>query len=296
MNTQPADQLDHLTDSPDVVEVDLTTDDTPPTDETPSKAVDASDVEPDTSAEPDADAESAPEIPCESIDLSTRIEALLLSTDRPITEAKLSALLALPGSGTARQVRQAIDDLNEHYDSTGRSFRVERLAGGWQLLTQPQFAPLLERLHTQRQMARLSQAALETLAIVAYRQPILRAEIEAIRGVACGEVLRGLMERRLVKITGRSDELGRPMLYGTTKEFLKAFGISSLEDLPNIEGTRRPQPKPVPVAQDTVEPHAQDDEPADTPQDQSGHPVDADEQAAGAPSDPGSEDTDSPVA
>jgi segregation and condensation protein B len=296
MNTQPADQLDHPTDSPDVVEVDLTTDDTPPTDETPSKAVDASDVEPDTSAEPDADAESAPEIPCESIDLSTRIEALLLSTDRPITEAKLSALLALPGSGTARQVRQAIDDLNEHYDSTGRSFRVERLAGGWQLLTQPQFAPLLERLHTQRQMARLSQAALETLAIVAYRQPILRAEIEAIRGVACGEVLRGLMERRLVKITGRSDELGRPMLYGTTKEFLKAFGISSLEDLPNIEGTRRPQPKPVPVAQDTVEPHAQDDEPADTPQDQSGHPVDADEQAAGAPSDPGSEDTDSPVA
>jgi segregation and condensation protein B len=117
------------------------------------------------------------------------------------------------------------------------------LAGGWQLLTIQQFAPLLARLHTDRQQTRLSQAALETLSIVAYRQPIMRAEIEAIRGVACGEVLRSLMERRLIKITGRAEELGRPMLYGTTNEFLKVFGLSSVDDLPDVQGLKEDRSK-----------------------------------------------------
>jgi segregation and condensation protein B len=97
----------------------------------------------------------------------------------------------------------------------------------------------MARLHQQRQQSRLSQAALETLAIIAYRQPVMRAEIEAIRGVACGEVLRGLLERRMIRVTGRAEELGRPMLYGTTKEFLRLFGVAGLGDLPDVQGLER---------------------------------------------------------
>lgn len=128
-------------------------------------------------------------------------------------------------------------------------FRARRLAGGWQFLTEPALGPLLGRMQKDRAQSRLSPAAMETLSIIAYRQPVIRAEIEAIRGVSCGEVLRGLMERRLVKIVGRAEELGRPMLYGTTREFLKAFGLSSLDDLPEVEDDRsKPEPRPRPEA------------------------------------------------
>ena len=149
--------------------------------------------------------------------------------------------LMLSGRGTAGRIREAIDELNSEYDRSGRAFRIERLAGGWQILTRPDFGPLLARLHQQRQLSRLSQAALESLAIIAYRSAdggVIRAEIEAIRGVSCGDVLRGLLDRRLIKIVGRAEELGRPMLYGVTREFLKVFGLSSLDDLPQIEGLR----------------------------------------------------------
>jgi segregation and condensation protein B len=183
------------------------------------------------------------EQPCSDLPLTARIEALLLSTDRPLTEQRLAALLGLSGAGSTSAVKDALAELNEQCEKTGRSFRAERLAGGWQLLTVQQFAPLLARLHTDRQQTRLSQAALETLSIVAYRQPIMRAEIEAIRGVACGEVLRSLMERRLIKITGRAEELGRPMLYGTTNEFLKVFGLSSVDDLPDVQGLKEDRSK-----------------------------------------------------
>lgn len=181
--------------------------------------------------------------PCADAPLATRIEALLLSTDRQLTEQRLAELLGISGKGSTAAVKDALAELNEHYEQAGRSFRAERLAGGWQLLTTQTFAPLLARLHTDRQQTRLSQAALETLSIVAYRQPIMRAEIEAIRGVACGEVLRSLMERRLIKITGRAEELGRPMLYGTTNEFLKVFGLASTDDLPEVEGLKEPPGK-----------------------------------------------------
>jgi segregation and condensation protein B len=180
----------------------------------------------------------AGDVPCADIPVSLRIEALLLSTDRPLTEARLAGLLGISGTGSTSAVKDALASLNEQYEQTGRSFRAERLAGGWQLLTTQTFAPLLARLHTDRQQTRLSQAALETLAIVAYRQPIMRAEVEAIRGVACGEVLRSLLERRLIKIVGRAEELGRPMLYGTTNEFLKVFGLSSVDDLPDVQGLK----------------------------------------------------------
>ncbi|TVQ54968.1 MAG: SMC-Scp complex subunit ScpB [Phycisphaerales bacterium] len=190
----------------------------------------------------DSSAEDSRDEPCAELPLATRIEALLISTDRQLSEARLAELLGVTGKGSAKVIRDAVAELNEHYESTGRSFRAERLAGGWQLLTESAFGPLLQRLHQERQNTRLSQAALETLAIIAYRQPIMRAEIEAIRGVACGEVLRGLMERRLVKITGRAEELGRPMLYGTTADFLRVFGLAGLDDLPNVKDLRPAKP------------------------------------------------------
>ncbi|MFO0827526.1 MAG: SMC-Scp complex subunit ScpB [Phycisphaerales bacterium] len=129
-------------------------------------------------------------------------------------------------------LHHAIGQLNAAYEASQRAFRVEAIAGGWQMMTLPAFGPLLARLRGERQQSRLSQAAMETLAIVAYRQPILRADLESIRGVACGEVLKSLMDRRLVRIVGRAEEVGRPMLYGTTKEFLRIFGIANLGDLP----------------------------------------------------------------
>ncbi|MDY7108316.1 MAG: SMC-Scp complex subunit ScpB [Planctomycetota bacterium] len=200
---------------------------------TPGAAGDADASQEETIDEqvPRAGAELMPDEP-----LAVRLEALLISSDRPLTEARLGALLGLSGSGVARRVREALEELNGHYEQAGRAFRVEAVAGGWQILTHARFGPLLARLHQDRQQSRLSQAALETLAIVAYRQPIIRAEIEAIRGVSCGEVLRGLLERRLIKIVGRAEELGRPMLYGTTRRFLKVFGLAGLDDLPEIEG------------------------------------------------------------
>jgi len=175
--------------------------------------------------------------------LGARIEALLVATDRQLSESRLADLLGLSGKNVQKAIKDAIDELNRDYDTSGRSFHIERLAGGFQILTRPQFSELLERLFGERQQSRLSQAALETLAIIAYRQPILRAEVEAIRGVACGEVLRSLLERRLVKITGRAEEIGRPMLYGTTSEFLKVFGLANLDDLPNVQGLAEPPAK-----------------------------------------------------
>ncbi len=171
---------------------------------------------------------------CTDQPLHARIEALLLSTERPMAEGRLGEILGMPGAGPA--IREAIEELNTQYEKTGRVFRVQRLAGGWQILTLPTFGPLVQRLHQARRESKLSQPALETLAIIAYRQPIMRAEIEAIRGVASGEMLRALLERRLVRITGRAEQLGRPMLYGTTPHFLKVFGLPGLDALPTLEG------------------------------------------------------------
>lgn len=132
-------------------------------------------------------------------------------------------------------VRAAVELLNAHYTETKRAFRIESVAGGYRLMTLPKFAPVLEAYHGKRERHGVSRAALETLSIIAYKQPITRAGLENIRGVACGEVLRSLIERRLVTIVGRAEELGRPMLYGTTRAFLETFGLSSVKDLPSVE-------------------------------------------------------------
>ncbi len=182
---------------------------------------------------------TTPEIPCSSISLEQRVEALLFSSERPISESKMKTVLGIEDEDATKQIKAAIESLNDTYDKNARSFRIERVAGGYRPLTREEFAPLVSRLHADRQQQKLSQAALETLSIIAYRQPVMRAEIEVIRGVACGEVLRSIMEKRLVKIVGRAEELGRPMLYGTTRDFLNIFGLASLDDLPDVQGLVR---------------------------------------------------------
>ena len=164
--------------------------------------------------------------------LALQVEAALMTTERPLPPAKLSELMAKVG---VPAINGAVEQLNQLYADSNRSFRIERVAGGWQIVTLPDFADILSALHKTRQQTKLSPAALETLSIIAYEQPILRARIEAIRGVASGEVIRGLMDRHLVKIVGRAEELGRPMLYGTTRAFLEVFGLADLKDLPKLE-------------------------------------------------------------
>jgi segregation and condensation protein B len=125
-----------------------------------------------------------------------------------------------------------LESLRKRYDERGCAYQVVQVAGGYQLLSRPEFAGWLRAQAGHAEPIRLSPPALETLAVVAYRQPVLRSEVEAIRGVACGEILRQLMDRDLLRIVGRSEDLGRPLWYGTTKRFLQAFGLCNLDQLP----------------------------------------------------------------
>ena len=138
-------------------------------------------------------------------------------------------------------LRRAIKSLNAGYEKEQRSFRIEQVAGGYQMLTMPEFGETLKKLHQKELDNKLSKAALETLAIIAYKQPILRADIEAIRGVACGETIRSLMERHIVRIAGRAELPGRPILYGTTKRFLELFGLNTTKDLPQSDELQPPK-------------------------------------------------------
>lgn len=169
-------------------------------------------------------------------DVLGAVEAVLLTLDRPVTAGKVAEALGMGvEDGGAKGVKKAIEALNQQYEATGRAFRIEQVAGGYRVMTLPAFAPAVAKFQAARSSARLTRAGLETLAVIAYRQPVTRAQIEAIRGVACGEVLRNLLERRLISIVGRAEELGRPMLYGVSRQFLQMFGLSSVKDLPAVE-------------------------------------------------------------
>ena len=220
---EPDTATDSQADSPDATDADATEAASAARAEQPDGAVD--------DAAEAGDASSGP-----SIDLGV-VEALLFGTHHPLTAGRLAELLELEST---KPIRRAIKDLNQVYADTGRSFRVEQVAGGYQLLTLPDYGEHLQRLHQREADAKLTKAALETLAIIAYKQPILRADIEAIRGVACGETIRSLMEKHLVKIAGRAEIPGRPILYGTTKRFLELFGLNSVKDLPQGEGNSLP--------------------------------------------------------
>lgn len=161
-----------------------------------------------------------------------RLEAALLLADEPLPLRRLAEVAHLPDSTTAANLLRQLQEL---YDADQTAFQIVELAGGYQLLTRPSFHPWLMRLrHTGRDL-RLSEAAWEVLALVAYRQPITRAEMEKIRGVSVVEPLRLLMEKGLIRVVGRQESLGRPQLYGTTHKFLQLFGLRSLDELPHVE-------------------------------------------------------------
>jgi segregation and condensation protein B len=158
------------------------------------------------------------------------VEALVLAAGEPLAPARIAQ--AVPGLSAAR-ARELALELRAEYDRDERGFELVEVAGGFQLRTRPELGEFVQRLEDERP-ARLSRAALETLSVVAYRQPVTRAEIEQVRGVDCGPVLRSLLERHLLRIAGHRDVPGRPMLYGTTRRFLEVFGLPSLEELPSL--------------------------------------------------------------
>lgn len=164
--------------------------------------------------------------------LSQLLEAALFAANRPLT---LEELGALDHEASTADVRSALDQLREHYDFDGHAVEVVELAGGFQILTRASFAAAVERAQAAQRTPRLSPATLETLATIAYRQPVGRAEVEEIRGVSAGGVLRTLQERGLIEVVGRSEGLGRPLLYGTTPLFLELLGLRDLGDLPRAE-------------------------------------------------------------
>ncbi|MFH0944363.1 MAG: SMC-Scp complex subunit ScpB [Planctomycetota bacterium] len=170
-------------------------------------------------------------------ELDRVVEALLFSTGESLTTTRIAAAA---GGVSPRRVRQAIDRLKAEYARSLRSFDVLEIAGGFRLFSRPEYEVYVARLEKTRSADRLTAAALETLAIIAYRQPLIRADIDAIRGVQSGAMLRGLMDKKLIRVVGRSDQPGRPLLYGTTKRFLDHFGLSSVKDLPRIEELKAP--------------------------------------------------------
>lgn len=164
--------------------------------------------------------------------LAKLLEAALFSSARPVPKEELAALD--PESSPAA-VQAALDELRETYDNEGHGVELVELGEGWQILTRPEYTEAIERAQLAVRPHRLSAAALETLAIVAYRQPIGRAEIEEIRGVNVGGVLKSLHERGLIDVTGRGEGIGRPLLYGTTPLFLEQFALRHLEELPRAD-------------------------------------------------------------
>jgi segregation and condensation protein B len=166
------------------------------------------------------------------------LEAVLFASDEPLSAARLADISE---TGSVKTVREHIEKLNKEYEANNSSFRIEQIAGGYQMLTLDVYNSWLKKLHHVRSESKLSQAALETLAIISYKQPIIRADVEAIRGVACGEMIRSLVYKGLVKIVGKAEVLGRPLLYGTTRKFLQVFGLNSLKDLPKVEELKKPE-------------------------------------------------------
>jgi len=164
--------------------------------------------------------------------LDRAILALLFASDEPLSVKKVCSVIDDVG---ADEVRASLDRIAETLRSAVPSIVLENVAGGSQLSTNPEYAEFVARLYSGRRKQRLSKAGLEALAIIAYKQPITRADVENVRGVSCGGVITTLMERALIRIVGKAKVLGSPFLYGTTQEFLEYLGINSLKDLPNLE-------------------------------------------------------------
>ncbi len=158
------------------------------------------------------------------------VEALILSSPEPISAARLAEMIPYCNAGQAKDL---VNELNTEYAEQDRSFEIWEVAGGFQIRTRAEFSGYLQKLQKERAL-RLSQAALETLAVIAYRQPTTRAEIEEVRGVDAGATVKSLLERQLIRIAGQREVPGRPMLYATTRRFLEVFGLERLRDLPSL--------------------------------------------------------------
>lgn len=197
--------------------------------------------------------------------LTQIVEALLFASDAPLTAADIARVDERLDEDTVDAV---VQQLRAEYEAQDRAWQIYEIAGGYQMLTRPDYAPYLERYETVPQQTRLSNPALEVLAVIAYRQPLGRNEIEEIRGVGSSGVLKTLQDRALIDVVGRSEGLGRPLLYGTTQKFLEHFGFNSLDDLP------RPDELPVVLRSRVLEPPPEtasapapsnDDSPAEVP-------------------------------
>ncbi|MBM4086906.1 MAG: SMC-Scp complex subunit ScpB, partial [Planctomycetes bacterium] len=230
------------------------------------------------------------------------VEALLFATDEPVPVRKLAEIA---GAADVREVKDAVEALRKEYDEQNRAFQIEEIAGGLQLLSRPEYRKWIALLGRSRAESRLTQAALETLAIIAWRQPVTRADVEAIRGVQSGELVRSLVERRLVKIVGRLDVIGRPMVYGTTRQFLHHFGLMSIKDLPQltdmeiVPGTEgrpaEPKPEPAPAQPAASEPTAAGVAPAvASPETPAANAPSAPEQRSGGAEEQRSSDAETP--
>ncbi|HET8577319.1 MAG TPA: SMC-Scp complex subunit ScpB [Methylomirabilota bacterium] len=161
------------------------------------------------------------------------VEALLFASDSPVEAERIQEVLELPSTAAARDL---VGRLRERLEGEGRALQVIEVGGGFRMVTRPELAPWLVKLARSRTRSRLSRPALETLAIIGYRQPVSRPEVDAIRGVNSEAVLDNLLDRRMIRIAGRKESPGRPFLYETTREFLVAFGLRDLADLPRVDG------------------------------------------------------------
>ncbi|MBI4401445.1 MAG: SMC-Scp complex subunit ScpB [Nitrospirae bacterium] len=203
----------------------------------------------------------------EERELQAILEAVLFVSHNPVTVERLTDIL----SGVTKvEVRQALRHLREGYEKEGRGLQVVEVAGGFQIVTRPEYAPWIKRLEKTKAAPKLSRSALESLAIIAYKQPIVRSEIEQIRGVETSGVLRTLLERKLVRLVGRKDVPGRPILYGTTKYFLQHFGLRDLSELPPLREFKElaeSQQASLPVGEDPLvlggEEHSLESEPSE---------------------------------
>lgn len=164
--------------------------------------------------------------------IKSALESILFSSDKPVFIEQIKAVF---DELQPEEIRRLLEELKQDYEKLGRGIRLEEVAGGFQLVTAPEFASFLKKFYKKRQVLRLSQPALETLAIIAYKQPVTKLQIESLRNVDISGIIDNLLEKNLIRIAGRKDAPGRPFVYGTTKEFLQFFGLKSLEDLPKME-------------------------------------------------------------
>ena len=168
----------------------------------------------------------------DNLELKKSIEALLFASERPLTAAEIGEAFA--DDVSAEDIKAQIEELRNEYEADRRGFRLYEIAGGFQMVSAIDFAEILKRFYQAREKKRMSPASLETLSVIAYRQPVTRADIEAIRGVNADGAVKGLMEKALIRIVGRKEVPGRPILYGTTRDFLERFGLKSLNELPPL--------------------------------------------------------------